>query len=171
MLLLAMMVLMGLLIGTWGFTACFFPDQSERFSAALGFIDRWTPGPAKGAHRIKRIIGRAVGLVFLAVGGWFAFEGISNIYLVFTKRATIHPVSSVGTQLPNSSPLPLTALPVLVLLIGLLAAVFPEKAVAVSAFVFPPWRAMSPVRARRVRLYTRLSGLFFAVLAAMSLLR
>lgn len=169
MLILAMALLMGLLVGAWGFLACFFPERWERLTAVMGFIADWTPPPVGGAHRAMRFVRRAVGFVFFVVGCGFAYVGASGIFLVLAKRATIRPASAVGGGIASSSTLPLTLLSAFVLVAGVLMAAVPEKAVRVWAFAFPPWRSLSPVQAQRVRLFTRLCGLLFALLATMSL--
>ncbi len=169
MLILGMMLLIGVAAGLWGFLMCFFPARWDKLTEAMSFAGRWTGPSPKRPHSLIRLGNRAAGLVILAVGGWFAYTAASEIYLVLAGRATTHTVSPVSGAIPNSPTPALTTLAVFVIVAGMLMAAFPAKAMAVFERVWPAGRSVTPSAAPKVMLFVRLSGVFFAVLALMSL--
>ena len=116
--------------------------------------------------RLGQCIG---GLAVCAVGCSFAYMAASEIYLVLTGRATTHPVPPASGTLPNTPAPGITALSIFVGVAGILMAVFPAKALAVFGYVWPAGRSVTPSAAPKVMLVLRLCGVFFAVLAFMSL--
>lgn len=170
MLVLVMMLLIGLFAGVWGFMMCFIPARWDKLTEAMSFAGRWTEASPKRQHPLIRFGNRVSGLVIFAVGCWFAYIAVSEIYLVLTGRATSHVAAPVGGTLP-STPVPAaTALTVFMIVAGVLMAVFPAKALAVFERVWPAGRKITPSAAPKVMLVVRLCGVFFALLATMSLI-
>ncbi len=169
MLLLIMMLLMGLAASVWGFMMCFLPAQWDRLTEAMSCAGRWTEPSLKRPNPFIRFINRIAGLVILAVGCWFVYMGASEIYLVLAGRATRHMMHPVSGVLPSSPTPGITALSIFVVVAGILMAVFPAKALAVFGHVWPAGRSVTPSAAPKVMLALRLCGVFFAVLAFMSL--
>jgi hypothetical protein len=133
---------------------------------------RWSldPEPSpKRLHPLLRFGNRIGGLAILAVGCWFAYMAASEIYLVLTGRATTHTLPPASGTLPNTPAPGITALSIFVVVAGILMAVFPAKALAVFGHVWPAGRSVTPSAAPKVMLVLRLCGVFFAVLAFMSL--
>jgi hypothetical protein len=170
MLILVLMLLMGLFAGLWGSLMCFFPARWDKLTEAISFAGRWTEPSQKRLHPLLRFGNRIAGLVILAVGCWFAYMAASEIYLVLAGRATNQPVHPVSGAFPNSPAPGITALSIFVVLAGILMVVFPAKAVAVFERVWPAGRLITPSAAPKVMLTVRLCGVFFAILAAMSLI-
>src|ERR1700674_749283 len=106
-------------------------------------------------------------LVMMLLIGVFA--GVWG-FIVLTGRAVTHTADPVSGTLPNSPTPALTALSIFVIVAGIVMAVFPAKAVAVIERVWPAGRSVTPSAAPKVRLFVRLSGVFFAFLALKSLL-
>lgn len=169
MLILVMMLLIGLFAGVWGFLMCFFPARWYKFTEAMSFAGRWTEPSPKRLHPLLRFGNRIGGLAILAVGCWFAYMAGSEIYLVLTGRATTHTLPPTSGTLPNTPAPGITALSIFVVVAGILMAVFPAKALAVFGHVWPAGRSVTPSAAPKVMLVLRLCGVFFAVLAFMSL--
>jgi hypothetical protein len=170
MAILVMMLLIGLVAGVWGFMMCFIPARWERLTEAMSFAGRWTEPSPKRLHPFIRFGNRVAGLVIFAVGCWFAYVAASKIYLVLMGRAVIHRTDPVSGVLPTPPTPALTALSIFVIVAGILMAVFPAKAVTVFERVWPAGRSVAPSAAPKVMLFVRLSGVFFAFLALMSLL-
>jgi hypothetical protein len=170
MLILVMMLLIGLVAGVWGFLMSFFPARWDRLTEAMSFAGRWTEPSPKRLHWLISFGNRVAGLVIFAVGCWFAYAAASKIYLVLTGQVVTHTAAPVSGALPNSPTPALTALSVFMVAAGILMAVFPARAVAVFERVWPAGRSVTPSAAPKVMLFVRLSGVFFAVLALMSLL-
>jgi hypothetical protein len=170
MAILVMMLLIGLVAGVWGFMMCFIPERWERLTEAMSFAGRWTEPSPKRLHPFIRFGNRVAGLVIFAVGCWFAYVAASKIYLVLMGRAVIHRTDPVSGVLPTPPTPALTALSIFVIVAGILMAVFPAKAVTVFERVWPAGRSVAPSAAPKVMLFVRLSGVFFAFLALMSLL-
>ncbi len=171
MLILVMMLLIGLFAGVWGFMMCFLPARWDRLTEAMSFAGRWTEPSPKRLHPLIRFGNRVAGLVIFAVGCWFAYVAASEIYLVLTGRAVSHTAAPVSRALPNSPTPALNALSIFVIVAGILMAVFPAKAVAVFERVWPAGRSVTPSAAPKVMLFVRLSGVIFAFLAMMFLMR
>lgn len=169
MLILVMMLLIGLFAGVWGFLMCFFPARWDKLTETMSFAGRWTEPSAKRLHPLLRFGNRIGGLAILAVGCWFAYMAGSEIYLVLTGRATTHTLPPTSGTLPNTPAPGITALSIFVVVAGILIAVFPAKALAVFGQVWPAGRSVTPSAAPKVMLVLRLCGVFFAVLAFMSL--
>lgn len=170
MLILVMMLLIGLFAGVWGFLMCFFPARWDNLTEAMSLAGRWTEPSPKRLHPLLRFGNRIGGLAILAVGCWFAYMAASEIYLVLTGRATTHSLPPTSGTLPNTPAPSATALTVFVIVAGILMAVFPAKALAVFERVWPGGRSVSRSAAPKVMLFVRLSGVFFAFLAFMSLI-
>ena len=170
MLILVMMLLIGLFAGVWGFMACFLPEQWDRLTETISLADRWSEAGPGRRNPLIRAGQCAGGLVTCAVGCWFAYIAASEIYFVLTGRATTHTLPPTSGTLPNTPAPGITALSVFVIVAGLLMAVFPAKAVAVFERVWPVGRSVTPSAAPKVMLFVRLSGVFFAVLAFISLM-
>ena len=170
MLILVMMLIIGLFAGAWGFMACFLPARWDRLTEAMSSAGRWTEPRSKRPHPFIRFINRLAGLPICAVGCWFAYIAASEIYLELTGRATSRTTPPIRGTLPNSPTPGVTALSVFVIVAGILMAIFPAKALAVLERVWPARRSVKPSAAPRVGLVIRLSGLFFAFLALMSLM-
>ena len=168
MAILVMMLLMGLVAGVWGFMMCFIPARWERLTEVISFAGRWTEPSPKRLHPFIRFGNRVSGLVIFAVGCWFAYVAASKIYLVLTGRAVIHTADPISGALSNSPTPALTALSILVIVAGILMAVFPAKAVTVFEHVWPAGRSVTPSAAPKIVLFVRLCGVFFAFLALMS---
>jgi hypothetical protein len=171
MLILVMMLLIGLFAGAWGFMMCFFPKRWDKLIEATSFAGRWTEPSPKPLHWLLKFGNRIAGLTILAVGCWFVYMAASEIHLVLTGRATTHALPQRSGTLPNSPTPGITALSVFVIVAGILMAVFPAKAVAVFERIWPAGRSVTPSAARKVTLFVRLCGAFFAFLAMMSLIR
>jgi hypothetical protein len=169
MLMLLMMLLIGLFAGVWGFLMCFFPARWDKLTEAISFAGRWTEPSPKRLHPLLRFGNRIGGLAILAVGCWFAYMAASEIYLALTGRATTLTLPPTSGTLPNTPTPGITALSIFVVIAGILMAVFPAKALAVFEHVWPAGRSVTPSAAPKVMLVLRLCGVFFAVLAFMSL--
>jgi hypothetical protein len=169
MLILVMMLLIGLFAAVWGFLACFFPEQWDRLTESISFADRWSVAGPRRRNPLMRVGQCAGGLVTCAVGCWFAYMAGSEIYLVLTGRATTHTLPPTSGTIPNTPATGITALSIFVVVAGILMAVFPAKALAVFGHVWPAGRSVTPSAAPKVLLVLRLCGVFFAVLAFMSL--
>jgi len=171
MLILVMMLLIGLFAGVWGFLMCFFPARWDKLTEAISFAGRWTEPSPKRLHPLLRLGNRIAGLPILAVGCWFAYMAASEIYLVLTGRATTHTLTPRSGTRRNTPTPEITAFSVLVIVVGILMAVFPAKALAVFERVWPTGRSVTPSAAPKVILFLRLFGVLFAFLAFMSLVR
>ena len=169
MLILVMMLLIGLVAGGWGFAMCFLPSRWNRFTETMSFAGRWTEAGPKRLHPLVRFGNRVAGLVILAVGCWFAYEAASEIHLVLAGGTATHTAPPVSGALTQPATPALTALSVFVIVAGILMAVFPARAVAVFERIWPVGRSVTPSAAPKVVLFVRLSGVFFAFLAFMSL--
>jgi hypothetical protein len=170
MLILVMMLLIGLFAGVWGFMMCLFPARWGRLTEAMTFAGRWTAPSPKRMHALVRFGNRVAGLAIFAVGCWFAYVAASEIYLVLTGRAVSHIAAPVSGALSNSPTPALNALSVLVIVAGILMAVFPAKAVALFEQIWPAGRAVTPSAAPKIMLFVRLCGVIFAFVAMMSLM-
>ncbi len=172
MLILVLMLLIGLCAGIWGFLMCFFPAQWDKLTEAMSFAGRWTEPSPKPVHTLLRFGNRIASLVILAVGWWFTYMAASEIYLVLTGRgrAASQPVHPGSRALPNFPSPEIIVLSIFVVVAGILMAIFPAKAVAVFERVWPAGRSITPSAAPKVMLIVRLCGVFFAILAAMSLI-
>jgi len=170
MLILVMMLLIGVFAGVWGFMMCFLPARWDRLTEAMSFAGRWTEPSPKRPHPFIRFINRMAGLAIFAGSCWFAYMAASEIYLVLIGRAATHTLPPATGALPNSPTPALTALSVFVIVAGVLMAAFPAKALAAFERVWPAGRSVTPSAAPKVMLFVRLSGVFFAFLALMSLL-
>ena len=166
---LVLMLLIGLFAGVWGLMACFFPERWDRLTETISFADRWSEAGPRRRHPLLRVGQFVGGLVTCAVGCWFAYMAASEIYLVLTGRATTHTLPPASGTLPNTPAPGITALSIFVVVAGILMAVFPAKALAVFGHVWPAGRSVTPSAAPKVMLVLRLCGVFFAVLAFMSL--
>jgi hypothetical protein len=166
-----MMLLIGLLAGAWGFLMCFFPTRWDKLTRSISFADRWTEPGAKRLHPLLRFGNRVAGLIILAVGCWFAYLAASEIYLVLTGRGTTHAVAPVSGTLPTPPGPQATAFSIFVIIAGIFMAVFPAKALVVFERIWPAGRSVIPSAAPMVILVLRLTGVFFAFLAVMSLIR
>jgi hypothetical protein len=102
MLILVMMLFIGLFAGVWGFMACFFPEQWDRLTESISFADRWSVAGPRRRHPLMRVGQCAGGLVTCAVGCWFAYIAVSEIYLVLTGRATTHTLPPTSGTIPNA---------------------------------------------------------------------
>lgn len=169
MLILVMMMLIGLFAGLWGFMMCFLPARWDKLTEAMSFAGRWTEPSPKRLNPFIRFVNRVAGLAIFAVGCWFAYVAASEIYLVLTGRATSQTAPPVTGALPNSSTPALTALSVLVIIAGILMAVFPAKAVAMFERVWPIGRSVTPSAAPKIKLFMRCFGAILIFLAIMSL--
>jgi hypothetical protein len=171
---LVMMLLIGLFASVWGFLMCFFPARWDRLTEAMSFAGRWTEPSPERQHPLIRLVvrlGECIGgLAVCAVGCWFAYLASSGIYHVLTGRATTHTLPPTSGTLPNTPAPAATALTVFMIVAGILMAVFPGKAMAVFERVWPRGRRVTRTAAPKVMLVVRLCGLFFAFLAAMSLI-
>jgi len=170
MLILVMMLLIGLFAGVWGFLMCFFPARWDKLTEAISLAGRWTEPSSKRLHSLLRFGNRIGGLAILAVGCWFAYMAASEIYLVLTGRATIHTLPATSETLPSTPTLGITVFSVVVIVAGILLAVFPAKALAAFERVWLVRRLVTPSATPKLMLFVRLSGAFFAFLALMSLL-
>ena len=170
MLMWVIMLLIGLLGAAWGFLMCFLPARWDRLTEAMSFAGRWTESSPKRLHPLIRFGYRVAGLVILAIGSWFAYMAASEIYLVLTGRARTHTLPPTSGTLPSTPTPGITALSVFVIIAGILMAVFPAKAMAVFERVWPAGRSVTPSAASKVTLFVRLCGVFFTVLAFISLL-
>lgn len=168
MLILTMMLLVGLAAAVWGFIMCFLPVRWDRLTEKMSFARRWTEQSAKRSHPLVGFGHRVAGLAIFGVGCWFAYVAASEIYLVFTGRAVNH-INSVGGTSANSTTPALVLLSVFVAVAGTLMAVFPAKAVAVFESVWPAGRSVRPSSAPKIMVFVRIAGVFFALLAIMSL--
>lgn len=171
MLILIMLLVIGLFAGFWGFIMCFLPARWDRLTGAMTFVGSWTEPSLKRPNQFVRLINRIAGLGIFAVGCWFAYMAALEIDHVLSGRATGHTAQSYKGALAVSSAPGVTALSVLVIVVGILMAAFPTKAVAVFEKIWPPGRSVTSAAAPKIILFVRLSGAFFAVLALMSLVR
>jgi hypothetical protein len=173
MLILAMMLLIGLFVGVSGFMACFLPAQWDRLTEKISFADHWSEASPKRPHPLIRLVmrlGQCVGgLVTCVVGCWFAYLAAFGIYRVLTGQAVIQ-AAPISGALPNTPTPALTALSVFVIVVGILMAVFPAKAVAVFERSWPAGRSVKRSAAPKVMLFVRLAGVIFAFLALKSLM-
>jgi hypothetical protein len=89
-----------------------------------------------------------------------------------THRASDNP--QIASNERNISQHPerpgITALSVFVIVAGVLMAIFPAKTLALFEGVWPVGRSVKPSVAPKVMLFVRLSDIFFAFLATMSLM-
>jgi len=170
MLLLTCMLVIGLLAAIWGFMACFLPAQWDRLTEKMSFADHWSEASPKRLHPIIRFGNRLAGLVIFCGGCWFVYVAISKIYLVLTGRAAMHTAAPTSGALPNSSTPALNALPVFMIVAGIVMIIFPGKAVAVFGRFWPAGRSVKPSAAPKVMLFVRLFGAGLTLLAIMSLI-
>jgi hypothetical protein len=170
MLILVMMVLIGLFAGVWGFMMCFLPTQWDRLTEMISFAGRWTEPSPKSLHPLIRLLNRVAGLaIFVGGGGWFAYEAASEIYLVLTGRVVSHTALPVTGTLSNTPSPTLYAFSVLVIIAGILMAVFPTKTVALFERLWPAGRLIKQSAAPKAVLFLRAFGVLLAFLAIMSL--
>lgn len=165
---LVVMLLVGLLAGVQGFTMCFMPAQWNRLRRKLDFADRWSAPSHGPLDPIIGIASRVAGMVIFAGGCWFTWLAALGIYRVLTGQAVMHMAVPTPRTLPTPPTPALTALSVFMLGAGALMAASPTKALAIFARAWPG-RSVKPSPDRKVVLFVRVVGIFFALLAIMSL--
>lgn len=171
MLILLALVALGVLASVWGFMMCFLPTRWEKLTERISFAHRWTEPTTERLHPLVRFGNRVGGLGILAGGCWFTYMAASEIYSVLTKRTVGRTGRSVVTELPNSPTPGVTVLSVIVILAGILMAVFPGRALTVFQHVWSAERSVSASAAPKIMWLVRLCGVFFIALALMALLR
>ena len=165
---LVLTLLVGLLAGIQGFMMCFMPARWDRFRRKVDLIDRWSVPKRSPLDPIIRTASRVAGAVIFAGGCWFTWLAVYGIYRVLTGQAMMHMAAPTTRTLPMSSTPALTALSVFMAGAGVLMAAFPAKTLAVVARAWPG-RSVKPSPDRKVVLFVRVVGAFFAFLAIMSL--
>lgn len=172
-LLLFLMLLIGGLATFWGFVACFFPARWDRFTERISFADRWAEAAPRRQHPFVRFVlrlgQRMAGFATCAVGCWFVYIAASEMYRALTGRARSHLAPLASETVPQTPATGATALAVFLMVAGILMAVFPAKAVAVFESVWPAGRSVRPSSAPKIMVFVRIAGVFFALLAIMSL--
>jgi hypothetical protein len=160
-----MMLLIGLAAGFWGFMMCFLPARWDRLTEAMSFADRWTEPSPKRLHPLIRFGNRIAGLLIFAVGCWFAYVAISEIYFVLAGRAASQTATIASRTLSNSGTPVLSAFSGVAIIIGILVAVFPAKTVELLERVWPAARSVTPSATPTVMLFVRLAGGVFVLFA------
>lgn len=171
MLILVAMLLLGLLAVVWGFLMCFLPNRWEQLTEAVSFADRWTVSSPKRLHPILKLGNRLAGMVILAVGCWFTYVAVSEIYLVFVRRPAIHPmITATGGFAHTPSPV-LTVFSLFIIAAGGLMALFPARVVTIFNRVWPSGRSVKPLALPRIAMFVRIFGMALTFLAIMSLIQ
>lgn len=172
MLILALMLLIGLLAAIWGFLMCFFPAKWERLTETTSFAGRWSVATPKRLHPIVKLGNRVSGVAILAVGGWFAYVAASKFYLILAAHAATHEVPAPANGAIPNAPAPfLTALSILIFLLGVIMISVPARSVAMFERAWPTGRSVKPLTVTKVKLFVRAFGVVLALLAIMSLMR
>ena len=170
MLILVGMLLMGLLAAVWGFLMCFLPKRWERLIGAVSVSDRWTVASPKRLHRVLKLGNRIAGMAILVAGCYFTYVAASEMYLVFARRAAIHPVTTATGGFSHTPSPVLTVFSLFIVAAGVLMALFPAKAVTIFNHFWPSGRSIKPLAFPKIAMFVRIFGIALAFMAIMSLI-